>query len=125
MGDLKILLVDDDEGVRVSFAALLKKRGYDVETRSSGIDALKILKNSKFDIMLTDLKMPVMSGIELLKEARKIDGDLGVIIMTGYGEIASYLEAMDLGAVEYLNKPVNTNDLEIIIKKLTTDRLQS
>ena len=115
---IKILLVDDDDGVRSSFTALLTKRGYDVDPKSSGMEAINSLKKTSYDILLTDLKMPNMSGLDLLKEARKIDSDLGVIIMTGYGEIASYLEAMDLGAVEYLNKPVKTSDLEIIIKKL-------
>ena len=121
MSELKILLVDDDEGIRKSFSTLLVKRGYKVDAKSSGHEAINCIKKSKYNILLTDLKMPNMTGIELLKEARKIDPDLGVIIMTGYGEIASYLEAMDMGAVEYLNKPVNTNDLEIIISKLTSD----
>ncbi len=118
---IKILLVDDDEGVCHSFSRLLEKRGYSVETLQSAIDAIKSLKKSEYDILLTDLKMPEMDGIELLKEARKIDADLGVIIMTGYGEIASYLKAMDLGAVEYLNKPIKINDLEIIIRKLASE----
>ena len=125
MNELKILLVDDDDGIRKSFSALLIKRGYKIDAKSSGMDALNCIKKSKYDILLTDLKMPNMTGIELLKEARKIDPHLGVIIMTGYGEIASYLEAMDLGAVEYLNKPVNTVDLELIIRKLTSERSQS
>ena len=119
---IKILLVDDDDGVRSSFSTLLTKRGYDVDPKSSGVDALLALKKSSYDILLTDLKMPNMNGLDLLKEARCIDVDLGVIIMTGYGEIASYLEAMDLGAVEYLNKPIKTSDLEVIIKKLLQEK---
>ena len=119
---IKILLVDDDDGVRSSFSTLLTKRGYDVDPKSSGVDALLALKKSSYDILLTDLKMPNMNGLDLLKEARCIDDDLGVIIMTGYGEIASYLEAMDLGAVEYLNKPIKTSDLEVIIKKLLQEK---
>ena len=125
MNELKILLVDDDEGIRTSFSTLLIKKGYNIDAKSSGMEAINSIKKSKYDILLTDLKMPNMTGIELMKEARKIDPDLGIIIMTGYGEIASYLEAMDLGAVEYLNKPVNTGDLEIIIKKLASDSNQS
>lgn len=115
---IKILLVDDDDGVRSSFTALLTKRGYDIDPKSSGMEAIKSLKKTSYDILITDLKMPNMNGLDLLKEARKIDSELGVIIMTGYGEIASYLEAMDLGAIEYLNKPVKTSDLEIIITRL-------
>lgn len=122
---IKILLVDDDDGVRSSFSALLTKRGYAIDPKSSGMEAINSLKKTSFDILLTDLKMPNMNGLDLLKEARKIDPDLGVIIMTGYGEIASYLEAMDLGAVEYLNKPVKTSDLEIIIKRLVQGKRAS
>ena len=115
---IKILLVDDDDGVRTSFTTLLTRKGYDIDPKSSGMEAVNSLKKTSYDILLTDLKMPNMNGLDLLKEARKIDSELGVIIMTGYGEIASYLEAMDLGAVEYLNKPVKTSDLEVIIKRL-------
>lgn len=121
MSAIKILLVDDDDGIRNSFKMILTKKGYEVEAISSGFEAVNCIKKSTYDILLTDLKMPNMNGIELLKEARKLDPNLGVIIMTGYGEIASYLEAMDLGAVEYLNKPVKTADLEIILKKLSKE----
>ena len=121
MDAIKILLVDDDDGIRNSFKTILTRKGYEVDARSSGFEAVNCIKKSNYDILLTDLKMPNMNGIELLKEARKLDPNLGVIIMTGYGEIASYLEAMDLGAVEYLNKPVKTADLEIILKKLSKE----
>ena len=115
---VKILVVDDDQGVCDSLSMILAKKGYDVDARSSGRDALKLLKKSSFDVLLTDLKLPEMNGIELLQAARKIDSDLGVIIMTGFGEIASYLEAMDLGAAEYLNKPIKSDELDVIVKKV-------
>ena len=125
MEPIKIVLVDDDEGICDSLAKILTKKGYHVTPFVSGIKALKSMKKSTYDILLTDLKMPEMNGIELLKEARTIDPELGVIIMTGFGEITSYLEAMDLGAAEYLNKPIKSHELELIIKKLTKGKEES
>jgi len=122
MENIKILLVDDDEAICDSLSRILIKKGYTVETRSSGIEALKLISKSSYDILLTDLRMPEMDGIELLKKAVKLDTDLGVIIMTGFGEITSYLEAMDLGATEYLNKPIKSDELDRIIKKLLNSK---
>lgn len=119
MEPVKILLVDDDEGICDSLAKILTKKGYHVDPFISGEKALKSIGKSTYDILLTDLKMPGINGIELLKKAREIDPKLGVIIMTGFGEITSYLEAMDLGAAEYLNKPIKSHELELIIKKLS------
>lgn len=118
MKKVNILLVDDDESICDSLSKLLIKRGYSVETKISPVEALKSLRKSSYDILLSDLKMPEMDGIELLREARKIDPGLGVIMMTGFGEITSYLEAMDLGAAEYMNKPIKSDELEVVIKKL-------
>lgn len=122
MEPTKILLVDDDQGICDTLLKILTKRGYEVTLFTSGINALKSIQKSRYDILLTDLKMPEMNGIELLKKARIIDPELGVIIMTGFGEITSYLEAMDLGAAEYLNKPIKSDDLELIIEKLVEEK---
>ena len=102
----------------IPFSRFLQEGGYEVTPFTSGASALETIQKSSYDILLTDLKMPEMNGIELLKKARVVDPDLGVIIMTGFGEITSYLEAMDLGAAEYLNKPIKSDDLELIIEKL-------
>lgn len=114
----KILVVDDDDGIRESLSLILKKRGYLAESCACGKDAIEKLENSSYDILLTDLKMPEMTGIELLKTAAKLNPSMGAIIMTGFGEINTYLEAMDLGAAEYLNKPVKSEELELIIEKV-------
>ncbi len=122
MSKINVLLVDDDKSICDSLSRMLIKKGYSVDSRNSGTEALEALRNSSYDILMTDLKMPGMSGIELLREAKKISADIGVIIMTGFGEITSYIEAMELGAAEYLNKPVKGDDLEIIIENLVKKR---
>ena len=113
-----ILVVDDEEPARIGLTKIIKNAGYNAKAAKSGKEALKILEEEPFDIVITDLKMPTMSGIELLKEIKKRWPEIGVIILTAYGEVESYLEAMDLGAFEYLNKPVRIYELEVIIKKL-------
>lgn len=120
MSKAKILVVDDDDGIRESLSLILKKRGYLAESCNCGKDAIDRLRESTYDILLTDLKMPEMTGIELLKTAGKLYPSMGAIIMTGFGEINTYLEAMDLGAAEYLNKPVKSEELELIIEKVMT-----
>lgn len=118
MSGISVLLVDDDESVCDGLSRILSIKGYEVRATSSAKEALKALTESRFNILLTDLKMPEMNGITLLKEARKIAPNIGVIIMTGYGEVTSYIEAMDFGADEYMNKPIKSEELDIIIKKL-------
>ncbi len=125
MKPIKILLVDDDEGICDSLAKILTRKGYEVSPFTTGLKALKSMERSSYDLLLTDLKMPEMNGIELLTAARNIDPQLGVIIMTGFGEITSYLEAMDLGAAEYLNKPIKSHELDLIIKRLTKTKEES
>ncbi|MDY0092878.1 MAG: response regulator, partial [Candidatus Vecturithrix sp.] len=84
----------------------------------SGERAIEILHDYPVDLMLTDIRMPGMSGIDLLKKVREIHHTLGVIILTGYGEIESYIEAMHFGALEYVSKPFKMNELKFIVNKL-------
>jgi len=118
MKKAKILLVDDEESVRISLSKILTRKGYDVDTIDSGAKAIEAMNRSAYDLLLSDLKMPAVDGIKVLKAARKIAPDMGVIILTGHGEITSYLEAMDVGADEYMNKPVKGNELTLVIEKL-------
>jgi len=122
LNKIKILLVDDDEGVCNSLSRLLAARGYDAEVRYSAQEAMKVLNKNSFDLLIADLKMPGMSGLDLLREARVIVPEMGVIILTGYGEITSYLEAMDYGADEYMNKPVKIDELELMINKFVAKK---
>ncbi|MFH0926183.1 MAG: response regulator [bacterium] len=114
----KILIVDDEENAREGLAKILKKTGYITATAENGEEALSILENSRYDLVITDIKMPRMDGMQLLKKMRKIAPDIGVIMVTAYGEVESYLEAMSQGAFEYLNKPMKIDELKKVINKV-------
>jgi two-component system response regulator (stage 0 sporulation protein F) len=113
-----ILIVDDEEGLREGLGKLLESEGYAVLSAENGEQALEILQRSRIDLVLTDMRMPGMDGIELLKKIRERHGDLGVIILTGYGQIESYIEAMNFGAIEYVSKPFKVNELKFIVNKV-------
>jgi DNA-binding NtrC family response regulator len=113
-----ILVVDDEESSRIGLSKILDKSGYKVLTAENGKEALEKLKEEDFDLVITDMKMPQMDGIELLKEIKQSKSRVGVIIVTAYGEVDSYLEAMNLGAFEYLNKPIKVDELKKVINKV-------
>ena len=113
-----ILIVDDEEALREGLGRVLEDEGYKVIAAGSGEQALAMLPNHHVDLILTDIRMPGMSGLELLKKVREINRTLGVIILTGYGEIESYIEAMNFGAMEYVNKPFKMNELKFIVNKI-------
>lgn len=113
-----ILIVDDEEGLREGLSKLLESEGYAALSAESGEQALQILQQSHIDLVLTDMRMPGMDGIELLKKIRERHPNVGVIILTGYGQIESYIEAMNFGAIEYVSKPFKVNELKFIINKV-------
>ena len=114
----RILIVDDEENAREGLAKILKKTGYNTGTAENGEHALKILENTKYDLVITDIKMPRMDGMQLLRRIRKIVPDIAVIMVTAYGEVESYLEAMSQGAFEYLNKPIKIDELKKVVSKV-------
>ena len=103
----RVLTVDDEAVVCESIRRVLTEEGYVVETSTSPVAALEMLRQTHFDLLLLDIKMPEMSGIEVLRAAREIDPDLEVIIVTGYATIDTAVEAIKLGAFDYLEKPVS------------------
>lgn len=111
-----ILIVDDEELIRSTIAIKLEHDGHKTDTVASGEEALKILKSKSFDIVLTDLKMIGMDGIELLKQVKQLQPDIEVIILTGYASLESAIEALRNEAYDYLLKPLNDNKLRIVIK---------
>ena len=113
-----ILVVDDEEGLREGLSRLLEDEGYRVLCASTGEQAFEIVRQTHVDLVLTDMKMPGMNGIELLKKVRAIRQEIGVIILTGFGEIESYIEAMNFGAMEYVSKPFKINELKFIVQKI-------
>ncbi len=114
----RILVVDDEEGLRDGLMKLLQDEGYGVVCAEDGEHALNVLRETRVDLILTDMRMPGMSGIDLLKKVRERHGNIHVIILTGYGEIESYIEAMNFGAMEYVSKPFKVNELRFIVNRI-------
>src|SRR5258708_22036278 len=113
----KLLVVDDDVLLKTALCNGLNEKGYDTTGFTSAKAALAALQTTRFDVLLTDLLMPDMDGIALLKEARKIDPDLGTIMLTGEGSIATAVEAMKLGAMDYVLKPFSLNVLLLVLTR--------
>ncbi len=117
MAGQKVLVVDDEQNSREGLSKILTKEGYKVHIAEDGEKALQEAEDYKFDLIITDLRMPDMDGIEVLKKVREKNKSIGVVIVTAYGEVNSYLTAMNLGAFEYLNKPIHLEELRRVIKK--------
>jgi excisionase family DNA binding protein len=101
----RILVVDDEQAVRDLLAKTLTMADYDVDTAPDGPTALDRLRAAEYDLLITDLKMPGMDGLSVIREARRIRQDLAVVIITGYSTEASAIEAINLGVAGYLTKP--------------------
>jgi two-component system NtrC family response regulator len=112
------LLVDDEPEILTLFSKVLAKKGYAVSTAPNGLEALKKLKVDQYSIVITDLKMPVMDGMELLKRVKKDYPEVEVLVLTGFGSIESAVEAMKKGAFNYITKPYNIDEVLIELKKI-------
>lgn len=117
MTNKNILVVDDDNNLRMILRESLETCGYQVEDASNGEKALKILKKNKFDLMITDLMMPGIKGIELLEKAREQQADLGCLIITAYGTVDKAVESMQKGAFDFITKPFSISHLESRIER--------
>jgi DNA-binding NtrC family response regulator len=115
--NIKILLVDDDNSLRDMLSIVLKKEGYDVVSLENAMLALKILKKRSFDLIISDIKMPGISGIKLLSKIKSINNEIPIIMITAYASTNDAVEAMKLGAEDYITKPFNLDELKIIINK--------
>jgi DNA-binding NtrC family response regulator len=112
----RILVVDDDPGSLSAMKEVLDRAGYEVIAVRNGAEAYQLLNSNQFDLVLTDLKMPNINGIEILNAARRIEPSISVIIITGFGSIESAVEAMKSGATHYLTKPINIDELRVVVK---------
>ncbi len=114
---VKILVADDEAMMRNLILKILETQGYQVTVVSSGDEALEKLKVENYDLLLTDVKMPGMTGFDLLKQAKVEWPGMAVIIMTGYGDAYSVKEALLLGADEYLSKPFKSQEVTLIVER--------
>lgn len=112
-----ILVVDNEINVRTVFSDILKKEGYCVRGAKNGYEAIKAVDEESFDLVLIDLGMPQMNGIETLENIKKRKPQLQVIIYAEYGSITTAVESIRKGAVDYLNEPFSPRELKLSIKK--------
>ncbi len=108
----KILLVDDEVAFANNLLKLMSRRGYDIIAVYNGADAVNIVGEKEFDVIILDMKMPGMDGIATLKEIKKKVPLVEVVILTGHGSVESGIEGMQLGAFDFLMKPVRIEDLQ-------------
>jgi DNA-binding NtrC family response regulator len=113
----RILIVDDETNARTALAELLRDDGYVVETAADGFKALPKLEEFAPHLLLTDLNMPGIDGVELLRKARSIDDEVACVVMTAYGSIDTAVAAMRQGAADYLTKPINIEELGVVIER--------
>jgi len=112
----KILIVDDDSDVRDLCSDSLSQEDYSVTTSSSGEDAWELAQKNHFDLVLSDIRMPGMDGLELFENLRTIDPNQSIIMFSGFGDVDAAVEAMKRGAFDYLSKPLILDELKITIK---------
>ena len=117
-GNGRILIVDDEPLIRKSLYETLRFEGYEAEMAADGEEALQKIERLPIDIMIADIKMPKFSGIDLLKQVKEKHPEIPVILITGYGTIDQAVEAMRLGAADYITKPIMDGEIKIVIKKL-------
>ena len=120
--EIRILIVDDEMIVRSSLKSWLEEDGYPIDTAASAEDALKLMQDHQYAILLLDIKMPGMDGIELLRRVKQVNPGVEVVMITAYATIESAVEAMKIGAFDYITKPFEPDEVGLIIKKIITHR---
>jgi len=113
----KILIVDDEEGMRRLLCRLLNRDGFETVAAESGVEALRILASDDVDLVITDIQMPQMGGLELLSEIKAFNPTLPVIVITAYGTVESAVQALRSGAYDYITKPFETDEIKLTVAK--------
>ena len=118
MKDYNILVIDDEAAQRDVLTGYLKKKGYKIYSASSGKEGIESAKNNPVDIILSDFKMPDLNGIEVLEQVKKINPGISFVIVTAYGTVENAVKAMRLGALDYISKPVDLDELDLMIERI-------
>ena len=113
-----ILIVDDEKTIRDSLKIVLEEEGFETSTAGDGVEALNIIKSKTIDVVITDIKMPGMDGIELMEKGSKISPDIFFIVMTAYASVKTAIDSLHHGAFDYLIKPIEFEDLIVRLKRL-------
>jgi putative two-component system response regulator len=114
---VRILVVDDDPDVRETLGEAFVRNGYRIETAANALDALNLLKEKRFHMLITDISMPKMSGIELLEIASQMHPDMPIVLITGFGDVQMAKSSLQKGASDFITKPVNVRELPIIVER--------
>jgi len=114
---IKILIVDDEEMMRSLLEKILKREGYNVIAAEDGVQAVEILKKEDVSLVISDMKMPRMDGFELLKYVKQEYPNVGIIIMTAYGDTYTVKDALLLGADEYITKPFKSYEISLVVER--------
>ncbi|HAM52387.1 MAG TPA: hypothetical protein DCP92_17455 [Nitrospiraceae bacterium] len=117
MNKPRILVIDDEEIVRISCKKCLAPEGYDVDVAPNGIEGMRLAQTTKYDLVLTDLKMPEMDGMEFIMKAKESQPDTKVIMLTGYTTVEHAVKAMSLGAYNYIEKPFTPDTLITVVRE--------
>src|SRR5262245_1825654 len=113
----RILIVDDEKAILVALRGLFTKEGYEVDTAGSGEEAVKKIEGGRFHVVVTDLSMDGISGMQVLERSRSLDPDLAVVMITAHGSEKAAVQAMKLGATDYLPKPFDNDELRVVVRK--------
>src|SRR5678815_4252780 len=116
-GKVRILIVDDEPSMREMLRIVLRRDGYDVQLADSGREAIDQLRQNNFDLLLSDIKMPDVSGVDVLRTAKEINRDVVAFMMTAYASTSTAVEAMRLGAVDYFTKPFSMDELRLKVRQ--------
>ena len=122
MKDYSILIIDDEQTQREVLTGYLKKKGYHLLSADSGEEGIRLIKENMVDIVLSDFKMPDKTGMEVLEEVKRINPEISFVMITAYSTVEDAVKAMRLGAYDYLSKPVDLDELDIMIEKITEHR---
>ncbi|MBD3333230.1 response regulator [candidate division GN15 bacterium] len=114
---VSILIVDDEQMMRSLLEKILVREGYKILTAENGVEALELLQAQKIDMVISDIKMPRMNGFELLKVLKEEHPDIGVIMMTAYGDTYTVKDALLLGADEYITKPFKSHEISLVVER--------
>ncbi len=123
MNNLALLIIDDEKSQVQSLKSFLSKRGAEVHTALNGKEGYKLIKDKTIDVVLTDLRMPEWDGMKLLKEAKLLNPDIDVIVITAFGSVDDAVNIMKAGAFDYLTKPINLDELETLLNRVKEKRL--
>ena len=119
----RVLIVDDDPGIRETISQIIEELGYDPDTAADGLDALAMLDTGSYLCVFTDIMMPKMTGIELIKKIKARDVSLPIIVITGYASLEIAIDAMKCGASDFISKPFKVSQIQLLLSKVKREKL--